>query len=251
MEHQNFNMVSTVSGAYKFLWDQRPYLLRLCLLPFFILLACYVGVMVLDDQAGFVWQSLILLPGFFAEGWLVVHVIHFIFKNDNFTPHKKLTQAGIILYALIKFLIFGITGFLWQVLQEGEEMAHASGTMEISPVNFVLSLVFLVFFIRAFSWLFLFIPVSIGYRIKDYIIKFSDFRTSINMLASWFACFIPFSMLFTFIMSVILSVYSTPDSVPMLIRFSLTLIQVVMELTVTIVITACMASGIKQMIERK
>ena len=69
--------------AYGFVWGERHYLFKLAVFPLFIKLVCLVTVISMGYQFDFIRQSLLMLPSYFADGWVMSHLVRLIYLDQR------------------------------------------------------------------------------------------------------------------------------------------------------------------------
>ena len=118
-----FDVIEAGGKGYSFAWAERRYLLRLALVPLLIKLVCHTVVLTFEWQTDFMRQALVMLPSYFADGWLMAHLVRLVFLEQRwpFRPTGNKEQdltvledrargvlSGVLVFALIKFLLAGV-----------------------------------------------------------------------------------------------------------------------------------------------
>lgn len=248
MQQPSFDLINAVGHAYHFVWHNRRNIGRLVLLPLIIGLLCYSVVALLDYEQKYLRQAIILLPAFFAEGWMIVYLIRFIFRD----PDKKTAvpmlhadknmQIGIVMYVLIKYLLFGVMGLMWMSFDEAATLS-LEGEPSSRLMAITVSIMFVALLFFRFFWLY--IPAVLGITLKSYLYHTRGFQVTLQMAGVWLISFMPFFLLFSFVGSIVVSPYEGVTPLPLTPKIILTTLQLFMELLVDIVSTASIAYGIK------
>lgn len=244
----SFDLINAVGHAYSLVWRYRRTFMRLLMFPLIVGLVCYGLVAVMDYEHKYLRQSILLLPAFFAEGWMIVYLVRLVFRDgEKQTPipilhADKNMQAGIAIYVLTKYLIFGALGYLWMNFDDAVSVAD---TEEPSSELMAITVSIMFFGLLLFRYFWLFIPAVIGIPIKSYIYATRGFQVTLQMAGAWLVSFVPFFIAFSFVGTAVVSPYEGMTELPMLPKILLTSMQLAMELAVDIVSTASIAFGIK------
>ncbi len=257
----SFDIIDATGNGYRAVWVERGYLMRLALAPVLIKFACLVVIVFFEFQNAFLKQALILLPAYFAEGWLLAHLVRLIFLKERWPvrlsgkpqedaalmeERSRGIMAAVLMYTLLKMLQ---TGML-------EMMLGASGG-EPAPVPeqvgleaFLLALAMLGFIFWAFRFLWLYIPLAVNYPLFSFVRALGGFSTSAYMFGTWLLAFIPFVMILAMVTSLLLTPYNDPSEIPAFVDFLMTFVQVILDTAIAVVTTATMAYGIQDLFRR-
>ena len=251
----SFDLISAVGHAYQFVWHYRRPIARLAIIPAIAGLICYGLILVLDYERNYLIQSVIMLPAFFAEGWMIVYLIRLIFrqsaeeKPDVPVLHAdRDMQAGIGVYVLTKYLLFGAVGYLW--MNFDETLQNIEG-QDPSGAFMGLTVAIMFFMVLIFRFFWLYIPATLNIPFKSYVHHTRGFQVSLQMVGAWLISFVPFSILFSIIGTIIVSPYTSMDEMPIIAKSMVSVLQLVTELAVNIVSTASIAYGIRMLYTRK
>ena len=152
----NFQFIEAAGKGYKFVWDERGFLIRLVALPLLIKIASFMLVVSLGLQDNLLRQGLILIPSYFMEGWVVAHAIRLAIFGEIGPLHdvhnRNIIMATSILYALIKLSSSLVAG----MMMTGEDVKQS---INASQIDANAGIVFGVAFMLAFAlWAFRFLP---------------------------------------------------------------------------------------------
>ncbi len=249
--------------AYKKAWEERRYLLRLALVPMLIKIACYVAVIRLGWDDMFIRQAVVMLPAYLAEGWLLAHFTRLLFLGQRWpfmpTGDEAVDRAalsdrmigitgGAVTYALIRFLLAGVTA----LLQAGGDAAGVGsgaggepGPNDAAMLPIAIAAMVLMFW--SFRLLWLYIPAALGYPLRAFVKNLGGFRTSLPLIGAWMICVAPGMFVFTLFALVMVSPYGggKADDIPAGVTFTLNLMHVGIDTAVSIIATAGIAEIVR------
>lgn len=261
----SFDVIDAAGKGYALAWQERKYLLRLAAGPLLIKLTCYTTVVALGWELDFLRQALVMLPSYFADGWMLAHLVRLVFLNQRwpFRPsgdrdndiaqlqdRAQGIMAGMVSFVLIKFLLAGFTHLAYRA----SVFDPASGGAAPEPSLFMAlaGIVAIFALLWAFRLIWLYIPAAVGYPLRRFLKEISGYMTSIYMAGVWFICFVPAAVLFTLLVSVFLAPLGVGggDStvMPAGIEFVLAALRVALDTAVAILATASLCHGIRAMI---
>lgn len=202
--HPPFDIIETSGKAYIKAWEERRYLLRLALIPF-LAKALFFGVaMIMGYEENILRKTLILLPAYFMEGWLIAHVARLVFFDERWpiklsgnteqdilyiAARGRAVFAAIIIYVLINM---GLIALAAPMLESQEEIAMASQDSQPSLAIFLIVMAASVVVIWGFKFTFLHIPTAIDIPVKAYLKKLPGLQSSVYLLGAWLTCYVPF-----------------------------------------------------------
>lgn len=241
--------------GYKIAWGERAYLARLVALPGLIKMICFGVIMALGWEQQFVRQAIVMLPSYFADGWLFAHLVRFVFFEQRW-PFRPTGDAekdmpvledralgimrGALTFVVIKFLVAGVTAIIYSIGQT-EIDAEAQ---EVGLGVFVLALAFFVFFFWAFRLLWLYIPAAVNYPIRRFLLDLGGYSASWNLIGVWLVCFVPSFFLFGRVLSELL-VAAAEGPADMGTQFSIIVLHMLLDTLVGVFTTCGLAYGIK------
>ncbi|NCO04009.1 MAG: hypothetical protein GW903_07435 [Alphaproteobacteria bacterium] len=213
------NIIDAAQYAYKIVWQERHYLLKLAFVPLIIKLLCFFAAVHFDDSNSIIRLSLFMLPAYFAEGWMLCHFVALMTKGQRWPMMMTGNQAqdlktakrrgrplvaGILGFVLINMamaLYFQtFTNFVPPEMLAGE----AVDPNALPPQNaFIITMMF-VLMIVVFKYVWLYIPLASDAGLMPYIHKTRGFMMSLRFIALWVLCFLPT----IFIMQVFMSLVS-------------------------------------------
>ncbi len=246
-----FDIIDITSLGYRKVWQEKRFLARISALPFVVKLILMGASIVFGISRNFVWQALVMLPSFLAEGWVVVVLARMIFQEQNsFSSRQdgRFVMAGMVMYALIKFLQMGAMEFVYadpsQVPAEAQVPEIPEGTILFASIAFVLSL-------WGFRFLWVYIPLSAGFLFREVFSLLRGPMLSFYMIGVWLLCLVPFLLMMAFITGSVLESYREVAEIPLNSQLLLVTVQAVLDLAASIVATSAMAYAFCSMINRK
>ena len=257
----SFDIIDAAGYAYRLLWAERRYLMRLAFVPVMVQIACHSGVMIFGWGQDFIKQALIMLPSYFTEGWLLAHLTRLVFLDQRwpFRPTGDRSRdmamlqdraqgimSGTLFYVVTRFLMAGLLGGVYWF---SKQVTPETGD-DVPPAAALAAVGMLLFLVWAFRFLWLYIPASLNAPVKDFLIAIRGFSVSFYMMGAWLIALIPLLMLDVFIMSLLLSLSGSLAAVPLPLKIIMEILQALMDLTILMLATAAIAHGIRSMMTR-
>ncbi|MEM9469261.1 MAG: hypothetical protein AAF988_03775 [Pseudomonadota bacterium] len=201
-----FNPIDCAHYAYSLVWSERQYLIKLAFIPILIKFAFFMLSVLYGESGNIIRMSLIMLPAYFAEGWMLCHFVRLI-SNGQRWPYRLTGDDTKDLQAAKergKPLIAGILGF---VIINLAMALYFSGLMSFVPpemlmgqpvdsayipkeTGYMISIMLLVmFFLFRFVWLY--IPIAMHRSPLAYFKRSNLPGFTIRLIAVWLICFIP------------------------------------------------------------
>lgn len=253
----SFDIIETSGKAYIRAWTEREYLFRLAAVPI-ILKIVFFFIMIgfgLDDNV--IRQTLVMLPAYFAEGWMLAHVTRLIWLDQRWpvklsgdpeaddlliTSRARGILAGMVTYVLLKM---GQNALFSPVLQSQDtlEAVSASGAPQPSAAIFLLSIIGLIVLIWAVRFLFLYIPAAANESMKEYLGVFKSYVSSFYFIGAWLICYVPFVVLLTLSGEIIKMITMGNEKLAMFLVY---IDYLVIDTIGIMVVTMAMAYGIRQ-----
>lgn len=209
-----YNATDSAMKGYTLIWNERAYLLRLAFFPFFIKFVCAITVTINGYDFDFTKQALLMLPSYFADGWVMSHLVRLIYLDQRWpfrptgNPQHDMAMlrdraggimAGTVCYALIKFLTTGLSGIVFGIARPP---GTAPGTLPPTPPEVpaegpaslytpLIGIAMIVLTIWAVRYLWLYIPAAAGFSGREYLRRVGGMMGSIRLLGIWMMCTIP------------------------------------------------------------
>ena len=252
----HFDFIESAMYGYRTTWNNRHMLLRLAALPFLVKLGCYAALLLLDMDDQYLRHGLILLPSFFAEGFLLAYVIGTVMAGQSLSTNLnsvnidfRNVKAAMVVYVLVQLgLSFTVGSVMDGVNMASEQAAPASPSFG----GFLFSIAALAFTIWAFRLVWVYVPMAMGISITAYLRRARAFSFSFYLLGCWLICFVPLGLL-VLMVSQILSGFFSGDTESGSLGFSIifAILQCAAEIIIGLVSSLAIAYGIRQMIENK
>lgn len=202
----NFNFVDSAAKAYHFVWLNRENVMRMSAMALSIKILSFVIILVFGLEENILRQGLLLLPSHFFEGWVIAHILVMAVYPSNAArlPEQStdLTaniRAGVIMYVLIKMVLSLITGLIFAGQSALPEGPPPAPSLEMLLVAGML----VAFMIWAFRFVWLYVPVMLGFTVRSFLMQFPSFTASFAMLAIWILCFVPLALLMLLLLDLI------------------------------------------------
>lgn len=255
-----YNPITCVSNAYRLIWHERAYLLKLATIPVFIKFAFYMLSATYGETGNVIRMSLFMLPAYFAEGWLLCHFIRLI-TNGQRWPYKitgneeddikalrvraKPLLSGILGFVLINlgialyFTIF--THFTPSELWEGNEIKPE----DISQSTAIIIMLLFALMIAGFKFVWLYIPLAANITPVTYMKKLQGFGMTIRLIGLWLLCFVPIMVA----MQVLLSPFLVAEGMTAGTQVLIAILTVLLDTLKNIVVTTGMTFAILQVVQ--
>ncbi len=193
-----FDLV-TVSGlAYVKVWEERFYLMRMAVIPILVKFICMVAVFAFALEDNQIRSTLVMLPAYFAEGWILCHLVRLIFLDQRW-PFQPTGERGIdeaVLEARTRGIMGGVISF---VLIEMMVAALWAALLAIPMENAVvpgmavrlLVIVLFVLTLWGFRFFWIFVPIALNVRPVPYMKALSGVKESFSLIGVWLICSVP------------------------------------------------------------
>lgn len=254
----SFNIMESVSFGYRLTWRERRYLFYLAAVPVLIKIVCHMTYIMLDWQGQLMRQALVMLPSFFADGWMLAHLSRLIFYDQRWPwrssgepagdaaaleDRARGIMAGMLSFVVVEFLLAGFTDGIFQLAHAGvwaDENPSLPGAMIM--VAAMLGLLWI------FRYFWFYIPAAIRYPLPEFSMSMRGFATSVYMLAVWIACFMPAAILYQFVLTLVFPAGEQTETGAGG-EFVAALSGAVFDTAIAVISTAAMAYAIRSMIE--
>lgn len=253
-----FDITDNAVQAYRQIWAERHYLLRLAIVPVLVKFVCAVVVMSLNIESELLLQGLAYLPSYFTEGWMLAHLVRLVFleqrwpfrpSGDNVADEALLRErfrgvmGGMLTYVLASFLL---AGFMHLFMMSGTYGASDKGSANI--VGFMISLVLMGRMLWGFRLFWAFVPAALNYPVRDYLYALGGMRSSFYMLGTWLISFLPIVFLYLLFASFIMGMIGVLSAE---MKFVFALGQIVAETASMMVSTVGIGFAIRAMMKPK
>jgi len=254
--HEYFDFLSAAAFGYKSAWANRMTLLRLLGLPIAIKLGCIAAIIFLGFQDNVLRHGLIMLPAYFAEGFLICYIIRTLYNGADLAQDVKQARnyyndiiAGMIAYVLVQIalaILIGVTLANVPLDAAAQSAEPPSGRVVVAA----LSLFFFMVWGFRFAWLYL--PMAMGIKLSSFLTKIQSFRSSFPMLGCWLAVFIPLATAMMILSQILYGIVAPAQGADnTLAVLVLSSFQGAAELVINIVCAIAMSYGFKSLMENK
>jgi len=153
--------------------------------------------------------------------------------------------ASALVYVLLKVILSVWVGLV-MMGQGGLSPQEMSSESEPTPGIFMLALVMLGVTVWAFRFLWLYIPVALGFGMRDFIRAFKGFASSYYMIGLWVLCFTPLAVVMMVCSEgVALVIPGAHEEQPSVLYVqTMAIFQAVMDYVISLVSSVGMAYGI-------
>lgn len=228
---------------------------RMAAVPLAIKIVFYVGVTMLGLEENILRQGLLLLPVYFAEGWLAVQVIRFAVYGERgpeappSASRSRGIMAGTIIYVLTKIAL----SLFAALMVMGNQGTADTPPLQPAPEVFLIGLVALGAALWCFRLLWLYVPAALDRSVVDFLGRIKPFASSLYMMGTWLLCFVPLAVAMIMLSETMLMIFPPgADGAPvMAFKLAMAVAQAVLEILIAIIASAAMAYGIQTIYERK
>ena len=244
-----FDIISAAGNGYVTVWREREWLLRLAAPVLFVKILCMGAISVLGLDQNFVRQAVIMLPSFFIEGWLCVHLVRLIVFGERWTAlqDSQNIRAGMLVFVLMKFVLSGLAALV-SISGHAEDITAARNPAP-ALASFLPAILVFAATIWSFRYLWLYIPMAVGQPIRDFLRMLGGFMISLNLIGAWLIGFVPFILVLGVVSGILIPPETPSLSVP--VTALLLLIQAAIDTATTLVTTAAITHGFCEMAQKK
>ncbi len=251
-----FDFIEAASQAYIFVWKERRAVAFLALPCLLVKLFCLALIEVLGVSDNFLRSGLVILPAYFAEGWMLAHLIRLALygeywpyrgdeEGDASKSRSRCILAGIIVYVLIDLILTGVSSFVVDAQMSSEGTSVTEPTM----LHFLGALAAFITTIWAFRLVWLYIPAVMGYSMKQFLFVIKGYVSSFYMLGAFFVCLLPTLLILRVLFGGVL--YLLPgglDNPGMMAQAVILVVQVIVQTAIAIITTLGMTYAIRAML---
>ena len=269
----SFDVTDSAMKGYTLVWNERVYLFRLAIFPLFIKLVCSITVIVNGFEFDFIKHALLMLPSYFADGWVMSHLVRLIYLDQRWpfrptgNPQNDMAvlrdraggiMAGTVCFALIEFLKTGLMGaFIMGATPPGVTPGQLPATVAAtpavpsSPYTAIAGVLMIGVTIWVVRYMWLYIPAAAGFSGREFLRRVGGLMGSIRLLGVWMICTVPILFGFILVASALMGPFQSAQGVPPVAEFILNGFRVVIIMLTTLITTAGMSYVIRNMFEYK
>lgn len=254
-KNNHFDFMAAANHGYLTVWENRDVLLRLAGLPFLIKMGCIAAILFLGMEQDVLRHGLIMLPSYFAEGFLIAYVLRVLCAGGNLGDDVKQAHsyfqdvvASMVLYVLIKIVLAALIGMTVESLPT--DFAQTPQP-EPSSQAFMAAMMLFAFMIWAFRFMWLYVPLAMGVPLSEFLKKIEGFGVSFPMFSCWLMCFLPLATLTLMLSKVLLLAFPQVEGGDNLLStLVIACFQGCMEIGILTVTSLAMAQGFKTLMDK-
>lgn len=259
----SYDVTDSAMKGYALIWNERAYLVRLAFFPLFIKFVCAITVTINGLDTDFTKQALLMLPSYFADGWVMSHLVRLVYLDQRwpFRPtgnpqHDMATlrdraggiMAGTVCFALIEFLKTGVSGLMLSVAMgtgdtPGQMPAPPMPDAPVSPYTPFIGIGMIIVTIWVVRYLWLYIPAAAGFSGREYLKRVGGIMGSIRLLGIWMICTIPLAVAYAFIVPS----YNPAQPISVPLAFLMTAVHSLVMMLTTLITTAGVSYAIRSL----
>ncbi|MBI1326131.1 MAG: hypothetical protein GC136_00640 [Alphaproteobacteria bacterium] len=262
-----FDLITAAGSGYQWVWLERHYLLKLALLPVFVKSVCSMAALALGYDAQDLSYALVMLPAFFAEGWIVAQAARTQITNERWPipmpppeliddsdiekliPRARAILACIITFVLLKMLSQGMATFGLFLMSHVEPQAASSSNDVLSSTGGLIALAIMIFAIWAFRFVYIYVGMVVLMPVRNYIKLFPHFISSVKLLALWLITNVPGLFLVMIISGFLIAPYGDPSLIPAGMKFVLMIFAGITEMLLSLVATAAFVAAFSNVLK--
>ena len=256
----SFDFIDCAVQGYRFLMTEHETIGRMTIFPLLIKLVSFAFVITLGLEDNFMRLGLLLLPSYFAEGWLVALVVRLaIFgergaygppgtvQEKSSASRSRGLMAGMVFYVLTKLLL----SFFWALIDTNNGEQVQTPPPEASVNLYIAVIALMAGMLWAFRFMWLYVPAALDYPIKDFLRRIRGYMTSVYMLGTWLLCFTPMALMIIMASQTALQIFPMENNVPTMgYSYFMAFAQAVMEVFIAIVASSAMAYAIQSIYKK-
>lgn len=230
--------------GHKTVWQHRSFILKIALLPLLVKALCTLVVYNMQVDIFHLRFFLVMLPSYILDGWLIAHVLRLLLLNEKhieFPVRNPAVKATILFSVLAMMIQGGIVSLLPNTMDMlGLEKVTANWKPNIIEFGFyVLALVMAIWAMRLI-WLYL--PLSIGSSMKEFLREIKGYGTSIYMIGVWLAAMLPITIVLVLLPALTVPIeFETIYQLPTSLAIPVMVLRVLSEMISLLIVTASMA----------
>lgn len=255
----SIDLITAAGLAYKRTWGERVYLLPMVLIPVLIKYMCFTLADIFAPDGNIIRMSLIMMPAYFAEGWLLTHWARTIMLGHRwpFKPsgdeRKDMTElsarargilSGSVAYLLINLLMAGYFAFFMSYIPA--DLNPENPDPQVAMMGLIM--MGATFFLFRYIWFY--IPLAINLSPSFYLKKVQPLRVTFQMIGLWLVCVVPCIVALQFIGGILHGLIpegGTNAVIESVINF----VTIVIDMVKNLIVTAGMAYGFIMLFKRE
>ena len=262
-----FDIIDAAGYGYQLAWREKRYLARLATVPLFVQFCCLLVILLAGWGDRSLLSTMILLPSFFAAGWMLSHYVRLIFLDQRwpFRPagdpaadrqemqdRAAGLMAGTLVFVISRFLTGGQTAWFFHLLDQVNQVSKVNPP-QLSSTMAVVFLATMAVSLWAFRFMWFYIPAVLGYNLRQCVRDLRGIATSFYMIGLTIICSIPVMGVQYLIASVAAAPYdlSHPAGLPLTFDIFLAMLDSIAETVIAFIATGAMAYALYEMLGKK
>lgn len=243
-ERLQFDIMNCAGWAYQSIWQEKSLLFKVALIPFIVKILFNFLLVTQFAEADLLRKTLVRLPDFFIEAWLLVGFIRLVaFRDSRFllpfggskdaqeARDRRNVRAGILLYVITQLAFAAYNHGIFSFMPDISETETAPDPLRVFGMMAAIILV-----IRFFNVLWLYIPQVISGELGPYFQATNSMGTSFRFFLVWLVSILPLTLIFFGVFGVILEPFEGQISqAPIMVLSGVTLLQAFYELVIGLV----------------
>lgn len=234
----SIDIIQSAEIAYKKTWAERHYLLPMLILPLLIKYFFFTVASIAVEGENFLRMSLIMLPSYFAEGWLLAHWVRTIVMGhrwpfrptgDDKADIKSLklrgrgVLSGAVCFTIIHMAIAGYFAFFMSYIPVDMKPEDADPSVAIVGMTMLVATVML------FRFVWFYIPLSVNTPPRLFLKVVKPISVTFQLLGLWLVCAVPAVVMLQFLSGLFSGVEGESnlivDNISVLIRITIDMIK--------------------------
>ena len=240
----SFDFVECTTRAFSFVWKERSEVVRLSAMVIAIKVVSFIALILFELQDNLLRQGILLIPSYYLEGVVIARLVivatqtHERMNADNL---QASLQASAIIYLLIKMALSFVTGMTAFTQGTMPDTTSSEPTMSL----FVVAFFILLLMIWSFRFLWLYVPIALGYSLIDFMRKFKSFSSSLYMIGLWIMCMVPVGFFMVICIELLAMIFPPiGDEKSMVLKLGIAFVQAIADYGLALVSSIGMAYGI-------
>ncbi len=251
-----FDILDLVARAYRTLYDERAYLVRLAAVPVFIILMNFIIVSLVFPDLSPLRRGVTMMPALVAEAWMVAQFLRTLLTRErwplrlpeNFSgpiPPALFARARGLLSCLIYYLLVSVgvnvvAGVLMTLMIRAKESGVQDIAQALPPgVSLAFFLGLLVVMLN-FRLIWIYIGLVVNMPIRIYLQATRRPILNFQLLALWFATLIPPMFASLILLRPLLDIGSGEDILSFLVYLVTAFISIVVQMVIVLATSTAM-----------
>ncbi len=252
----SFDIIETSGRAYIKAWNDKSYFIRLAAFPFATKIIFFAIVYLLGFHENILRQTLVMLPAYFMEGWMIAHIVRYIVLGElwpvklsgeverdmNFIAARgRAVFAAIIVFVLIKMAQNALT--LPFLINEDElRQLSTEPDAQASLMKFFVATMAVLGMIWGFKFLILYVPVAVDIPVRRFLANMKGMSSSLHLIGAWLTCYVPFLLVGLVLLNILSPLFMTNQTAMIMAYFG---INFLVDMAATIVVVICFSYVLK------